>query len=159
MMQHPSVGSEFSLGSGKFIVLGPDHIDEDDSNANSVVIKLVHGENSFMLMGDAEIGNEERMCAAGLDVECDVLVAGHHGSATATGWTFLQKAVPEYAVISCGIDNKYGHPHEEVMERLEAGKVQIYRTDKQGWISVVSDGAVLDWSQPPCNDYSPGVSE
>lgn len=158
-MQHPAVGTEYEFGSGKFMILAPEEFDDDESNENSVVIKLIHGENSFLITGDAEYHSEEAMCHSGLDLECDVLVPGHHGSATATTWDFLMKAVPEYAVISCGEGNSYGHPHEETMEKLESAEVQVYRTDIQGYISVVSDGRTLDWSQEPCNDYTPGVEE
>ena len=155
-MQHPAVGTEFTFGSGKFVVLAPEEFDDDESNANSVVIRLIHGENSFLITGDAEYSSEKAMCNSGLEIESDVLVPGHHGSATATSWDFLMQVVPEYAVISCGEDNSYGHPHEETMEKLESMEVQVYRTDKQGYISVVSDGKTLDWSQEPCNDYSSG---
>lgn len=155
-MQHPAVGTEFAFGSGKFVILAPEEFDDDESNANSVVIRLIHGENSFLITGDAEYSSEEAMCNSGLDIESNVLVPGHHGSATATSWDFLMQVVPEYAVISCGEGNSYGHPHEETMEKLESMEVQVYRTDKQGYISVVSDGKTLDWSQEPCNDYSSG---
>ena len=87
---------------------------------------------------------------------CDVLVPGHHGSATATSWDFLQKTVPEYAVISCGQDNQYGHPDKDTMDKLENMDIQVYRTDKQGTITVTSDGTNLTWSTEPCNDYTPG---
>lgn len=155
-MEHPSVGTEYSFGSGYFTILAPEEFEEGESNENSVVIRLVHGENSFLLTGDAEHTSEEAMCHSGLELESTVLVPGHHGSATATSGDFLMQVVPEYAVISCGEGNSYGHPHEETMEKLEAMEVQVYRTDKQGYISVVSDGKSLDWSQEPCNDYSDG---
>ena len=158
-MLHPAVGETFSFGSAAFTILAPEQIDTNNSNENSVAIKLIHGDNSFVITGDAEYDSEAAMCASGLDLECDVLVAGHHGSATATSWDFLMETVPEYAVISCGEGNSYGHPHADVMEKLESMEVQIYRTDKQGWISVVSNGVTLDWSQEPCNDYSGGEGD
>ena len=96
------------------------------------------------------------MCNSGIDLNCDVLVPGHHGSATATSWEFLQKTVPEYAVISCGKDNKYGHPDKDTMDKLQSMEIQVYRTDKQGTVTVTSDGKNLNWSAAPCNDYTPG---
>ncbi len=153
---HPAVGANFKFGNGGFTILAPETIDEDDSNANSVAIKLVNGNHSFIITGDAEIKNEKEMCNTGIDLKCDVLVPGHHGSATATGWDFLEKTLPEYAVISCGEGNSYGHPHEETMEKLESANVEVYRTDIQGTITVTSDGKNLTWSQEPCNDYSSG---
>lgn len=155
-MEHPAVGTEYAFGSGKFVILGPESIDEDDSNANSVVIKLVNGEHSFIFTGDAENKNESAMCQSGIDLKCDVLVPGHHGSATATSWEFLEDTLPEYAVISCGEGNSYGHPHEETMEKLESANVEVFRTDIQGTIIASSDGKSLTWNQEPCNDYTSG---
>lgn len=158
-MQHPSVGEEFTFGTGKFIILAPETIDEKESNDNSVVIKLVNGDNSFIFTGDAESSSESDMCQSGINLDCDVLVPSHHGSATGTSWEFLQETVPEFAVISCGKDNQYGHPHKDTMDKLESMDIQIYRTDIQGTITVSSDGTNLDWSQEPCNDYTPGEKE
>ncbi len=153
---HPAVGDNFKFGNGGFTILAPETIDEGDSNANSVAIKLINGNHSFIITGDAEIKNEKEMCNTGIDLKCDVLIPGHHGSATATSWDFLEATLPEYAVISCGEDNSYGHPHEETMEKLESANVEVYRTDIQGTIIVRSDGKNLTWSQEPCNDYSSG---
>ena len=158
-MQHPAVGTEFSFGSGSFQILAPATIDPNDSNKNSVAIKLTNGNNSFIFTGDAENTSEKAMCESGIDLSCDVLVPGHHGSATATSWDFLQATVPEYAVISCGKDNQYGHPDKDVMDKLESMDIQVYRTDKQGTIVAVSDGTTITWDQEPCNDYSPGDKE
>ncbi len=158
-MQHPAVGTEFSFGSGSFQILAPATIDPNDSNKNSVAIKLTNGNNSFIFTGDAESTSEKAMCESGIDLSCDVLVPGHHGSATATSWDFLQATVPEYAVISCGKDNQYGHPDKDVMDKLESMDIQVYRTDKQGTIVAVSDGTTITWDQEPCNDYSPGDKE
>ena len=155
-MQHPDVGEEFAFGSGEFMILAPQTIEKNDSNSNSVAIKLINGNNSFIFTGDAENKSEAAMCQSGLDLSCDVLVPGHHGSATATSWDFLQETVPEYAVISCGRDNQYGHPHEETMEKLEVMDIQVFRTDIQGTVTVTSDGTHLQWSQKPCNDYTDG---
>jgi competence protein ComEC len=158
-MQHPAVGTEFSFGSGSFQILAPATIDPNDSNKNSVAIKLTNGDNSFIFTGDAENTSEKAMSESGIDLSCDVLVPGHHGSATATSWDFLQATVPEYAVISCGKDNQYGHPDKDVMDKLESMDIQVYRTDKQGTIVAVSDGTTITWDQEPCNDYSPGDKE
>ena len=99
------------------------------------------------------------MCNSGIDLSCDILVPGHHGSATSTSWDFLQATVPEYAVISCGTDNQYGHPDKDTMDKLQSMGIQVYRTDKQGTITVTSDGDNLTWNTEPCNDYSPGDSK
>lgn len=155
-MQHPAVGTEYDFGTGSFIILAPDAADDSDSNDNSVAIKLTNGENSFIFTGDAEADSEAAMCASGIDLDCDVLVPGHHGSATGTSWEFLEQTVPEYAVISCGKGNSYGHPDKDTMDKLESMGIQVYRTDEQGTITAVSDGSRIEWDQEPCNDYSPG---
>lgn len=155
-MQHPAVGTEFDFGTGSFTILAPDEVSASDSNDNSVAIKLTNGENSFIFTGDAEADSETDMCSSGIDLDCDVLVPSHHGSATGTSWDFLQQTVPEYAVISCGEGNQYGHPDKDTMDKLESMDIQVYRTDKQGTIIAVSDGETISWNQDPCNDYSPG---
>lgn len=157
--QHPSVGTTFSFGSGGFTILSPSESNPNDSNANSVVIKLTNGENSFIFTGDAEYKNETDMIASGLDLSCDVLCLGHHGSASSTSAAFLMATVPEYAVISCGEGNSYGHPHEEVLEYLESMELSLFRTDKQGTIIASSNGTEITWNTDPCNDYSSGDSE
>lgn len=155
-LQHPAVGTAFAFGTGSFEILAPSEIDQNDSNNNSVAIKLTNGNNSFIFTGDAESSSESAMCASGINLDCDVLVPGHHGSATATSWEFLESTVPEYAVISCGTDNQYGHPDKDTMDKLQSMDIQVFRTDKQGTITVTSDGTNLTWSTDPCNDYTPG---
>ena len=155
-MKHPSVGKTFQLGSASFEILAPKTIDANGSNDNSVAIKITNGNNSIVLTGDAEHSSEADMCNSGIDLNCDILVLGHHGSATATSWDFLQETVPEYAVVSCGKDNKYGHPDKDTMDKLQSMDIQVYRTDKQGTITALSDGTNWKWSAEPCNDYSSG---
>ena len=77
------------------------------------------------------------------DVKCDVLKLGHHGSSTSTSDRFLEAANPQYAVISCGVDNDYGHPHKETMNKLENFKIETYRTDVQGTILASTDGKTV----------------
>ena len=154
-VQHPAVGTEYPFGSGKFTVLSPSTISSND-NDNSVAIKLENGNNSFVFTGDAESAEEEAICNSGIDLSCDVIVPGHHGSATATTWDFLQKTVPEYAIISCGTGNSYGHPHKDTMDKLSDMGIQVFRTDKQGTVIAVSNGNSIQWNQNPCNDYSAG---
>lgn len=154
-MQYPKVGERFQLGEAEFTILAPKEIGSN-SNANSVVIKLTYGNNSFIFTGDADVGSEKEMCASGLDLSCDVLSMGHHGSSTSSSSRFLEKTVPEYAVISCGADNTYGHPHVEVVEMLEAMEIDLFRSDIQGTVIAVSDGTTITWSEEPCNDYTDG---
>lgn len=155
-LQHPAVGTEFAFGTGKFTILAPSSIDSGDSNNNSVAIKLENGKNSFIFTGDAESSSESAMCSSGINLDCDVLSLGHHGSASSTSWEFLQNTVPEFAVISCGSGNQYGHPHAETMEKLQDMGILVFRSDKQGTVIALSDGENISWNQAPCNDYTPG---
>lgn len=155
----PSVGDTCRLGDASFQILAPSGSGYGKANDASIAIRLVDGETSFLITGDAETESEAQIVASGLPLESSVYVAGHHGSASSTSWELLQKAVPEYAVISCGSGNPYGHPHAETMEKLQAMEIQIFRTDIQGTLIAETDGAVLQWNQAPCNDYTPGDPE
>ena len=156
-VQHPQVGTEFQFGTGEFTILSPSSI-SNESNNNSVAIKLTNGDNSFIFTGDAEYSSETDMVNSGINLDCDVLCVGHHGSASSTSWDFLQATVPEYAVISCGSDNQYGHPDKDTMDKLADMEIDIFRTDKQGTIAVLSNGFDLSWTLEPCNDYTSGDS-
>lgn len=154
-VQHPAVGTEYTFGSGSFTILSPRTISKE-SNANSVAIKLTNGTDRFIFTGDADHNSEADMVTSGINLECDVLSVGHHGSATATSWDFLKATVPEYAVLSCGAGNMYGHPDGDTMEKLSAMEIQVYRTDEQGTIVAYSSGDGITWNMEPCNDYSSG---
>lgn len=126
-------------GAG-FTILGPVTPDENDLNSNSVVLKFEYGEVSFLLTGDCETGEEMDILESGADVRADVLKLGHHGSGTSTGKAWLAAVSPRWAAISCGLDNSYGHPHREVLERLSAKGVETHRTDLEGTIVFETDG-------------------
>ena len=155
IVQYPSVGDTFDFGTGSFTVLAPDGISQN-SNDNSVVIRLVNGNNSFMFMGDAEETSEQDMISTGMNLDCDVLSLGHHGSASSASWDLLEASTPSWAVISCGQDNSYGHPAASTMEKLRDMNIPVYRTDDQGTIIALSDGDTISWNQEPCNDYTAG---
>lgn len=135
--------------------MAPDGISQN-SNDNSVVIRLVNGNNSFMFMGDAEETSEQDMISTGMNLDCDVLSLGHHGSASSTTWDLLEASTPSWAVISCGQDNSYGHPSAETMGKLKDMDIPVFRTDDQGTIIALSDGNAISWNQEPCNDYASG---
>ncbi len=116
---------------------------ERDKNSWSAVTRITHGENTFLLTGDATVESEEDMMEHGQILRAKVLKVGHHGSDTSTGKSFLEEVQPEVAVISLG-ENSYGHPSPEVLQRLsEAGIKGVYRTDEHGTIQVQSDGQSL----------------
>lgn len=136
----PAVDTVFSLGSATVTVLAP-RADYTDTNESSIVLRVVYGSTSFLFTGDAEHESESAMCEAGVTLKSTVLKVGHHGSDTSTSIRFLGEVMPQYAVISCGKDNKYGHPTEQTLSRLRQAGVTVYRTDLQGDIICESDGA------------------
>ncbi len=109
----------------------------DDLNNQSIVIRLTYGKSSFLFTGDAEEESENNITS---DISADVLKVAHHGSRTSTSQSFLERVDPMYAVISCGSDNKYGHPHTETLERLENNDVTVYRTDTMGTLICRTQG-------------------
>lgn len=154
--QQPAVGSTYQLGDASFQILSPSGTDYGDENNYSIGIRIVDGDSSFLITGDAEAEAEAEICASGLPLESSVYIMGHHGSGTSTSWDLLQKAVPEYAILSCGTGNSYGHPHIESMEKLQAMEIPLFRTDRQGVIIASTDGSSIRWNQEPVNDYTPG---
>lgn len=143
-IEYPAVGQSLCIGDGNITVLSAEDTDQyEDKNLWSIAVKVAYGTTSFLMMGDAEDINEFRMIDAGLDLKADVLRVGHHGSDTSTTEAFVEAVKPSYAVISCGAHNRYGHPEESVLETLEKCGVEILRTDKNGTISMESDGHAL----------------
>lgn len=134
-------GYKFELGALVNTILAPVK-SYDDSNEMSIVIKSVYGNTSVMLTGDAERESEaDALKKWSADTfKCDILKVGHHGSTSSTTANFLNAVDPDIAIISCGEDNSYGHPHDEIVERLEAKGIKIYRTDIDGDIVFKTDG-------------------
>lgn len=150
---HPAIGDSFSLGNAVFTVISPVSYSYSNENNNSIGIRLVNGNDSFLFTGDAEYESEEDFCQENNELSCDAYAAGHHGSASSSTWLLLEKALPEYVVISCGKENPYGHPHEETMEKLEAIGAKVFRTDEQGTITAISSGDGIAWKPEPFYDY------
>ena len=141
----PNVGDTFPLGSATVTVLGPQQ-HYSDVNNQSLILRVDYGSNAFLFTGDAEYESETDVLDAGENVRCDVLKAGHHGSHTSTGYRLLYEAQPKYAVISCGANNEYGHPHDDTLSRLRDADVTVYRTDLNGTIVCRSDGVNLTFT-------------
>lgn len=118
----------------------------EDLNNFSAVLRLSFGDTAFLFTGDAESASEKLMLQSGATLSADVLKCGHHGSRTSTSAKFLKAVSPDYAVISCGEDNAYGHPHEQVLEKLETLGVDIFRTDRDGSVLASSDGFVVNFT-------------
>lgn len=141
----PTAGETFALGGAQIQILGPLHRAED-SNDNSIVLKVSFGATSFLFTGDAERAEEQDLLNSGVNLQSTVLKVGHHGSDTSTSYPFLRAVAPQYAVISVGAGNSYGHPTEAVLSRLRDAGVTTFRTDMQGEITAISDGQTINFS-------------
>ena len=141
----PTADETFALGGAQIQILGPLHRAED-SNDNSIVLKVSFGATSFLFTGDAERAEEQDLLNSGVNLQSTVLKVGHHGSDTSTSYPFLRAVAPQYAVISVGAGNSYGHPTEAVLSRLRDAGVTTFRTDMQGEITAVSDGQTINFS-------------
>lgn len=130
----PLEDSVFPLGSAYFKVMNTNG--GSDTNNESLVVEYVNGEDKVLLMGDAEEEVEKEILSRLEKV--DLLKVGHHGSRTSTSLAFLQKVNPTYAVITCGANNDYGHPHQETMTKLEG--IEVHRTDECGSVIFKSTG-------------------
>ena len=135
----PTIGQQITLDDGLDItVLNADERASDNNEA-SIVWKLSYGDVSFLLTGDAGIEMEEQMMAR-QNVQATILKAGHHGSNTSSSPAFIEAVSPEVTILSYGQDNKYGHPHVDVIESLQAVGSKIYGTAEEGHIVVTTDG-------------------
>lgn len=157
-IQHPVPGNIYNLGTASITILSPTSFDNGESNNNSIAIKLTNGKTSFLFAGDAEYKSEKDMIDSNINLKCDVLCVGHHGSADSTSEEFLDAVLPTSAVISCGENNSYSHPDIETLNRLKATVSELFRTDKQGTLVAKSDGTTISWNVSPCNDFSSSKS-
>jgi len=132
-------------------IVAPNSGSYEDLNDYSAVIKITFGNNTFLFMGDAGTTSESEITG---DIKADVLKIGHHGSASSTGITFLNKVLPKYAVISVGLNNDYGHPTQTTLDKLSEAGAVIYRTDKNGTIVFASDGTNISVSTEKDSDIN-----
>jgi competence protein ComEC len=129
----------------KFEILSPpkNFYFENDNN-NSITIRLVYGDVSFMFTGDLEFEGEYNIIKNhGQDIVSNILKVGHHGSSTSTSDDFFAAVDPEIAVISVGVFNNFGHPYSGTIAKFEDAGIKVYRTDRQGNITVKTDGKIF----------------
>jgi competence protein ComEC len=141
-------GEEIVLGASTTLtILSPTGDPQDwESNQSSIVAQLRYGDIEFMLTGDAPIGIEEYLVQThGKGLESEVLKLGHHGSRTSTADIFLAAVQPTYAIVSAGADNRYGHPHTEVVESVISHGATLMSTAEKGTMVFYSDGERV-WS-------------
>jgi competence protein ComEC len=146
-------GKKYDLGGGAYLtVLAPTEpfftkdqmkTGGNDTNANSIVLRLDYGDFTMLFMGDAESQTEDRLLGKDLELnslKARIIKIGHHGSKYATSEHFLKRVQPEAAIISDGGWNRYGHPAQSVLDRLKAANAKVYRTDLQGEITITTRG-------------------
>jgi competence protein ComEC len=145
-IRHLLQGNSFSEDGVSGNVLWPDNLSEGASakNDDSLVMRLTDGAESFLLTGDIERPSERRILAEKQLVDVNFLKVAHHGSKTSTIDPFLSAAHPQFAAISVGRDNIFGQPSAEVIDRLEAAGVRVYRTDHDGAVTASTDGSTLN---------------
>lgn len=151
----PDVGDTYELGEAKFTILAPCKKYEDANN-NSIALILNYGNNSFLFTGDAEEEAEKDILNNGISIKADVYKAGHHGSKSSSSEEFVDEISPEYAVVSCGEGNDYGHPHAQTLNTFRSRGIKVFRTDEQGSIVANSDGNKITWNAAPSDTWQAG---
>ncbi len=139
-------GQEVRLGASTTLQIFSPVGDESkwESNTSSIVMRVVYGNTSFMLTGDAPSEIEDYLVDSyGAQLDSDVLKLGHHGSKTSTSQKFLDTVSPQYAVVTAAVDNRYGHPHQEVMQRVFGRKIQTFHTGTDGAVTFETDGKTV----------------
>ncbi len=156
-LTYPKVGKTYSLGSAKVQIVAPCNYEYGNNENNySVGVLVTYGESTFLFAGDAEEEAEEDILKNGIDIDCDVFKASHHGSRTANSEPFLDAALPEYVVISCGEGNDYGHPHAELLNELRSRGIKVFRTDEQGTVVATTDGKKITFNMSPSESWLSG---
>ena len=138
-------GDDIRVGSLTLDVLHPDSL-TDSLNDGSVVLRLTHGNVSFLLTGDIEKRAEANLVSSGLELSAQILKVPRHASTSSSSNPFLQRVRPEVAIYSAGVDNRYGHPHRETLEALATIGAQILGTNVHGTIVVITDGETYEVS-------------
>lgn len=141
----PDMGARYIIGGMSLQFLSP-FTDFESTNDSSYVISVEFENIRALFTGDAERAVEADLLARGKDVRADILKVSHHGSRNASSSQFLNAVMPSVAVIQCGKDNSYGHPHKEALERLNKIGCEVLRTDTDGTVVLSTDGETISRS-------------
>ena len=138
-------GQIIELGDGAVLrVLAPTEAETHGTvNNGSMVLRLEYRQTNFLFTGDAEKDEENDLVTDKMPLACDALKVGHHGSDSSTTPEFLAEAHPHFAIVSVGKHNLYGHPRQDILQRLTESGAAAYRTDERGAVTCVSDGATV----------------
>lgn len=145
----PRTGGEEHFGDLTLQVLNPVRL-SSNLHETCIVLRAIYGEVSFLFTGDAESSSERAMLREGLEVQARILQLGHHGSRTSSSLEFLLAVDPDLVIYSAGVGNDYGHPHQEVIDRLKILGIPSFGTEQFGTIVVKTDGMryELETSRP-----------
>lgn len=152
---HPKVGNTYSLGDAAFTITGPVR-KYQETNDNSISLRLTYGDTSFLFMGDTTADTEQDVITHTKNLRSDVLKVAHHGSKYSTSEKFLAKVSPAWAVISCAENNHYGFPSARVLNLLRSSNIKVFRTDEQGSLIATSDGSSIHWNASPSTTWKAG---
>lgn len=154
---HPKTGTKYSLGDATFTITGPVK-KYKETNDNSISLRLVYQDTSFLFMGDATADTEPDIIAHTKNLRSDVLKVAHHGSKYSTSEEFFNKVKPEWAIISCAENNHYGFPSARVLNLMRGTHTKVFRTDEQGSLVAESDGSSIRWNASPSGTWKAGES-
>ena len=162
LQQHLSPPFDFSGARMQFLSPPEDYAATKIGNNDSLAFRITYGSRAFLLTGDLERPMEGILLSEGVELHADVLKVGHHGSKTSTMAPFLEAVSPSIAIISAGYENSFGHPHPDVIRRLEERHITILRTDDDGLVTVRTNGQNLAfdsmaWGIPRFGQASPFV--
>ena len=145
-MHTAKAGDTYAIGNATLEILFA-NAEAKEPNDSSTVCRVTYGETACLFTGDAEEEGEQALLSdvPADKLRCDLLKAGHHGSDTSLCEALLQATAPTQVAISCGEDNDYGFPHRALLARLEAVGAEWHRTDEEGTLCYVSDGATLQY--------------
>lgn len=143
----PSVGDKYKLGSSEVEIIDVSNENDNDS----LVIMITYGKNKFLFTGDIEENAQTRLSDkyqndSDKAYKVDLIKMPHHGAKINTTYRLLRTFTPDYAIISVGENNRYGHPAEDTLSKLSDSETQVYRTDHQGTIHLRSDGKNIEIS-------------
>jgi len=154
-IQYVEQGDILNLGDATMLVIAAETEVSGNDNNYSICLKVSFGQMDMIMTGDAETEIEEKILEAGVDIDAEILKAGHHGSDTSNSEEFLDAISPDYVLISAGLGNKHEHPIKEVMERFEERNIEVYRTDESGSVVVTITTDSVSFSCEP-GDYLSG---
>lgn len=153
---NPQVGDTYRFGAAEMIIIAPNRTDYESANDGSIGLILQNGGHRFFFAGDAEEEAEYDILENGIHIGADVYKVSHHGSRSSSMEELVEAVDPEFAVISCGEKNDYGHPHAATLNTLRRMGIKVFRTDEQGTIVCTSDGTDLRWNMSPSETWQVG---